>query len=141
MEHKNYYKGKSGERRFAEWLTQNGIRAWRDSASGGGNREKSDVGNNINANFEVKTVKTLGLLKAWKQTESAAEKTHNTPYLVVHFDGMRDGEWLMVMDNYSWLELYRQSRQPKNIYEPSKQLKYKLELGRKVLGEILKDLQ
>ena len=133
-------KGNAGERRFAEWLTHNGIRAWRDAGSGGGNREKSDVGNNINANFEVKTVKKINLLKAWNQTESAAEKTHNTPYVVVHFDGMRDGEWLMVMDNYSWLELYKQARQPKNIYEPSRQFKWKLETLKKIMNDILKDL-
>ena len=50
-------KGNKGENKFANWLVKNGIKAWKDSASGGGNNEKADIGNNLNLHFEVKTVK------------------------------------------------------------------------------------
>lgn len=98
-------KGNLWENRWAKWLIDNSIKAWKDGGSGGGNREKSDVGNNINANFELKAVKKLNLLKAWKQSQSASDKTHNTPYVIVHFDGMADDEFLVVMNNYDWLDL------------------------------------
>jgi len=108
-------KGNAGENKFTNWLRDNGIKAWKDSQSGGGNREKSDVGNNVDANFEVKTVKAINLKKAWKQTEIAAEMTHNTPYLVIHFDGMPEDNWLMVMNNNDWLEMFKKSQGEKII--------------------------
>ncbi len=33
-------KGNAWENRLAQWLTENGVKAFKDSASGGGNREK-----------------------------------------------------------------------------------------------------
>ena len=38
-------KGNKGENNWANWLIDNGIKAWRDTQSGGGTREKADVGN------------------------------------------------------------------------------------------------
>ena len=43
-------KGNLWENRLANWLKDNGIRAWKDGASGGGNREKGDIGNNLDMN-------------------------------------------------------------------------------------------
>ena len=134
-------KGNTGERKFAIWLSDNGIKASRDPGSGGGNREKSDIVNNINANFEVKTVKKLNLKDAWKQTESAADKTHNTPYLVIHFDGMRDNEWLIVMNNHEWMDMYKKAKQPKQINEPTKYLALKLANAKRAIQELIKELE
>ena len=135
-------KGNKGENNFANWLKDNGIKAWKDGMSGGGNREKADVGNNINANFEVKTVKAINLHKAWQQTTKCAEMTHNTPYLVIHFDGMPENSWLMVIDNWDWLEIFKKSQGDKIVeYTPeedSREKKYKIQRAIQALKELLK---
>jgi len=102
-------KGNRGENNFANWLYDNGIKAFKDGQSGGGNREKSDVGNDIDFHFEVKTVKNLSLQKAWRQAVRDSGKSHNTPAVVIHYDGMPKDEWLIVMDNHSWLELVKKN--------------------------------
>jgi len=131
-------KGNRGENEFASWLSENGIKAWKDSASGGGNREKADVGNDINAHFEVKTVKSLNLNKVWKKALLECSKTRNTPYIVIHFDGMPKNEWLMVMDNYSWLEMFRKSigKTLIDVKEDNQKLKWKLRNLKQLCGEI-----
>lgn len=134
-------KGNNGERKFALWLSMNGIKSSRDPGSGGGNREKSDIVNNINANFEVKTVKKLNLKEAWKQTEIAASKTHNTPYLIIHFDGMRDNEWLVVMNNHEWMDMYKTSKEPKTISESTKYLGLKLANAKRAITELIHELE
>ena len=58
-------KGNAGENAFANFLVRNGIKVWKDSASGGGTNEKGDVGNNLNIHFEIKTVKKINLLEVW----------------------------------------------------------------------------
>lgn|SRR3990167_7139579 len=108
-------KGNAGENKFANWLKDNDIKAWKDGASGGGSGEKSDVGNNINAHFEVKTCKRLNLQIAWRQAAREALKTQNTPYVVVHFDGMPENEWLVVMNNWDWLSMFQKSQSEKII--------------------------
>ena len=118
-------KGNRGENNWANWLIDNGIKAWRDNQSGGGDREKSDVGNSINCHFEIKTVKKLNVKQAWKQAEENSLKTKTTPHLVIHFDGMPEDKWLIVMDNYDWLELIRGEKKVATDYhDPSK--KYRL---------------
>lgn len=111
-------KGNKGENDFANWLTKNGIKAYRNSSSGG-NTQKSDVHNSINANFEVKTVKNLNLKKAWQQTKRDSEQSHTNPYLAIHFDGMPEESWLIVMDNYDWLEILKTSLEPAQITSPT----------------------
>ena len=98
-------KGNIGENNFANWLRDQGIKAWRDNASGGGSREKSDIGNEIGYSFEVKTVAKINLLQAWKQTLRASDKTHTTPAVIIHFNGMALDKWLVVLDNHDWLQL------------------------------------
>jgi len=102
-------KGNKGENDFANWLFDNGIKAYKDGASGGGNREKGDIVNGINAHFEIKTVKAINIKKAWQKTIFECQKTHNTPYICIHFDGMQKDKWLMVMDNNDWLDLHQRS--------------------------------
>lgn len=97
-------KGNRGENNWANWLQEQGITAHRNSSSGA-NYQKSDVHNAIGANFEVKTVKRINLQEAWKQSSKDAFNSHSTPYLIIHFDGMGEDEWLVVMDNWNWVDL------------------------------------
>lgn len=102
-------KGNAGENDWANWLQKESIcNAYRNSSSGA-NTRKSDVHNDININFEVKTVKKLNLLKAYKQSESDCKMTHSTPYVVIHFDGMPKDQWLVVMNNWDWKDLIMKS--------------------------------
>ena len=97
-------KGNHGENLFANWLQNQGIKAFRNSRSGAG-INKSDVHNALNANFEVKTCKKAKLAEWWKQTSRDSNLTHSTPYLAIHLDGMPENKWLMVLDNDDWAEL------------------------------------
>lgn len=106
-------KGNRGENLFANWLTEQGIKSYRNSSSGA-NIQKSDVHNSINANFEVKTVKRINLMQAWKQTQRDAEMSRSTPYLVIHLDGMPEETWLMVMNNWDWIEFVKAYRNSEN---------------------------
>lgn len=54
-------KGNAGENAFAKFLVDNGIKAWKDSASGGGDREKADVGCNIGMHFEKRQINSFEL--------------------------------------------------------------------------------
>lgn len=138
-------KGNNGELKFSEWLNSNGIKSSRDSASGGGNREKSDIQNGINAHFEVKTVKAINILKVWKKALIECEKTHNTPYICIHFDGMKDNKWLMVMDSDDWLDLILKEKedkiQPQFTQEDDRQKKWKIQSAITALKNLLKEYE
>lgn len=112
-------KGNKGENKFANWLIANGIKAWKDGASGGGNNEKADVGNNLNIHFEVKTVKKIGLMETWQKALHECGKTHNDPVLAIHFDGMPENKWLIVLDNDHFLDLLTKEG-VKNDYQDPK---------------------
>lgn len=105
------------ENKFANWLRDNGIKAWKDGASGGGDREKADVGNNLNLHFEVKAVKRINLFEVWKKACHECEKSHNDPVLAIHFDGMKDDNFLMVIDNHHFLDILQKSQGDKLIVE------------------------
>lgn len=113
-------KGNRGENVFANWLVDNGIKAWKDSASGGGNNEKGDIGNNLNIHFEVKTVKKIGLMEVWKKATLECQKTHNAPVLAIHFDGMPEKEWLMVIHSEHFLELLNGGSPIETVYDDPK---------------------
>lgn len=113
-------KGNIWENKFANWLVQNGIKAWKDGASGGGLNEKADVGNNLNLHFEVKAVKKLNLQEVWRKACYECEKTHNAPVLAVHFDGMPDNQWLMVIHSEHFLELITKTDGVKTDYQDPK---------------------
>lgn len=100
-------KGNAGENAFANFLIGNGIKAWKDGASGGGNNEKADVGNNLNIHFEVKTVKKINLKEVWYKAVHECGKTHNDPVLAIRFDGMPADEWLMVLHSEHFIDLLK----------------------------------
>lgn len=97
-------KGNQWENKLKNWLLDNGVKAWRDNQSGGGDREKGDVGNNLDMTMESKASKNIKLMDWWGQVSSSAEKHRNTPVLFIHQDGMPDQEWLVVMHSDDWIE-------------------------------------
>jgi len=106
-------KGNAGENRFANWLYQNGIKAWRNGSSGAG-MYKGDINNSIDYTFEVKTVKRIGLLEAWKQVNRDSSIARNTPALAIHFDNMPNDTWLMVLHSEDWVALLKENRELKS---------------------------
>lgn len=96
-------KGNAGENKFANWLQSQGIKAYKNGSSGG-NAWKSDIHNGLGLNIEVKTCKRLNLQEAWRQTDRDAGLARSTPLLAVHFDGMRENEWLIVQHSSDWIE-------------------------------------
>lgn len=133
-------KGNRGENLWANWLTSNGITAYRNSGSGSG-IAKSDVHNALGANFEVKTVKHLNLKKAWQQSQSDANKAHSTPYLVVHLDGMKENDWFIVMNNYDWLDLMKKSIEQPTPQNPNRELRYKGVRAVQAINDFLKEFK
>ena len=105
-------KGNHGENLWANWLRDNNICKANRNSSSGSNIVKSDVVNNLGMNFEVKTVKKLNLMEAWKQSERDAEMSHTIPTLVIHFDGMPKDSWLVVMNNWDWADLVMGKNEP-----------------------------
>jgi len=99
-------KGNRGEHDFARWLEANGIKAFRNSMSGG-SIWKGDIANNLDLTIEVKTVKKINIMKCWKQVSRDASTAHNSPLLAIHIDGMPNDSWLIVIDNNDWLELIK----------------------------------
>lgn len=99
-------KGNKGEHEFAHFLMDNGIKAFRNSMSGG-SVWKGDIANNIDLTIEVKTVKKLNLQDAWYQVNRDASTAHNSPLLAIHYDGMRKNNWLIVLDSEDWVELIK----------------------------------
>lgn len=96
-------KGNKGENEFANWLFSHGFKAWRNGSSGAG-MYKGDINNSMDCTFEIKTVKSLNLKKAWRQTEKDASIAKNSPILAVHFDGMGQNKWLIVQHSEDWIE-------------------------------------
>ena len=109
-------KGNHGENLFAQFLVANGIKAWKDGASGGGHNEKADVGNNLNIHFEVKTCKAINLKTVWYKAIHECTKTHNDPVLAVHFDGMPPNEWLMVLHSDHFIDLLTGKKENESVY-------------------------
>jgi len=136
-------KGNAGEHKFANFLQSHGIKAYKNSSSGG-NIWKSDIHNNINANFEVKTCKKINLKECWKQTDRDSSLSKTTPYLAIHFDGMPDGEWLMVMHSEDWVDMLKKSLEEKEVIEipqeDSRDKKWAIENLRLAVQKALKHL-
>ena len=133
-------KGNLWENKLANWLRDNGIKAWKDGASGGGSREKGDVGNNIDMTIESKACKNIKLMEWWKQVDKSADIHHNTPVLFIHQDGMPDNEWLVVMHSEDWMDRLIKEEKGFELEETSNQreLKYKTEKAISALKELLK---
>lgn len=110
-------KGNFWENRFADFLNDNGFKAWRDNASGGGSREKTDVGNGLDYSFQVKGVKKLNLKEAWRQAEKDALQVHDTPAVVIHFDGFAQNQFLITIDGWTFMELLKAKCPAPQIHE------------------------
>ena len=136
-------KGNYWERKFAGWLKDNGINAWRDSGSGGGTREKSDIINNININFEVKSGKQVPkkIYDFYDQSIEASTKTHTTPLVVLHRDNRPQDEFLIVMNSYDWLDLWKKAQEPKVLTTESREQKWLIQNTIKMLKKLLKTLE
>ena len=132
-------KGTNGELEFASWLRDNGIKAYRDSASGGGNASKSDVNTSLDTTIEVKTVKKLNLQSVWQKLAINAEKHQNSPLLAIHFDGFPKDKWLMILDNHDWLALIKKPEEEKVTTE-NRNLKWQLADLKQRITSILKEL-
>ena len=96
-------KGNAGEHSVAHFLERNGIRAFRNSMSGG-SIWKGDIANNLGLCLEVKTVKKLNLQEAWRQVQADSSKSHGIPTLFVRFDNMPKDSWLVVQESSDWIE-------------------------------------
>ena len=96
-------KGNKGEHELAHWLVENGVKAFRNSMSGG-SVWKGDIANNLDLTIECKTVKKINLQEAWYQVSRDASIAHNTPILAIHFDGMGKQQWLITMHSEDFLE-------------------------------------
>jgi len=129
-------KGNLWENKFANWLRDNGIKAWKDGASGGGSREKADVGNNLNLHFEVKAVKKINILRVWEKACHECTKTHNQPVIAVHFDGMPDNEWLMVIHSEHFLDLLVKEGVENDYVDPK--LKWKVNNLKQAAHDVIK---
>ena len=99
-------KGNAGEHEFAHWMKENGLRAFRNSMSGG-SVWKGDIANDLDLTIEIKTVKKINLLEAWRQVNRDASIAHNSPVLAIRFDNMPKREWLVVMHINDWLDLIK----------------------------------
>lgn len=137
-------KGNAWENRLAAWLASHGFRAWKDGASGGGNREKGDVGNGLDMTIESKAAKTVLLMQWWRQVCSAASKHRNSPVLFIHQDGMGEGQWLVVMHSEDWAEMLKKSRREVERVEvpqpESRDVRYRTERLKQATADLLKVL-
>lgn len=97
-------KGNAGEHSFAHWLMSKGIKAFRNSMSGG-SIWKGDIANDLDLTIEVKTVKKINLQEAWRQVERDASIAHNSPVLCIRFDKMPKDQWLIVLHSEDWADL------------------------------------
>lgn len=105
-------KGNAGEHAFAHFLEENGIKAFRNSMSGG-SIWKGDIANNLDLTIEVKTVKRINLMEAWKQVTKDASTAHNSPLLCIRFDHMPQKEWLMVLHSEDYVDLLKRANSVK----------------------------
>lgn len=145
-------KGNIWENKLSNWLRDNGVKAWKDGASGGGSREKGDVGNNIDFTLESKAGKVIKLMEWWRQVEHAASLHRNSPALFIHQDGMRDKEWLVVIHSEDWLDLIksggRMPLEPQNTPEiaslttnEARTIKYEIQRNLTQLKALIKVLE
>ncbi len=102
-------KGNAGEHKFAHFLVGHGFGGRRNSMSGGGIWKGDVSGGAMGMCFEVKTVKKINLMECWRQVERDSGMSKEVPVLAVHFDGMPDGKWLVVMESSDWIEYIKQA--------------------------------
>lgn len=140
-------KGNRGENEFALWLQSHGFKAYKNGSSGG-NINKSDIHNNLDANLEVKTVKRINLQEAWAQSNRDASLARSTPYVCIHFDGMPKNEWLVVMHSEDWVNMLKKSRGMADkdetpdllVQQDSREKRYALENLKSAITKAIKHL-
>ena len=124
-------------------MQSKGFAAYKNSSSGG-NEWKSDIHNALGLNIEVKTTKRLNLMKAWRQTTRDASMAKTEPILAIHFDQMRENEWLIVLHSEDWVELLASANVERVATLPpaedSRQKRYVLENAKNALAKALKYL-
>lgn len=103
-------KGNLWENKLSNWFRDHGLKTFKDGASGGGSREKGDIGNNLDLTIESKSAKNISLMDWWRQVEKSASIHHNSPVLFIHQDGMADNSWLVVMHSEDWMDMFKNSR-------------------------------
>ena len=133
-------KGNAGENAWAHWLTSQGIKASRNPMSGG-SIWKGDVGNALGCCMEVKTVKRINLQEAWRQVNRDAGMSHTIPLLVLHFDNMPKDHWLMVMDNFDWLEMVTSEEKVETVKEQPRELMWSVDKAARACKELLAKLK
>ena len=101
-------KGNAGEHAFSHFLMSHGIKAFRNSMSGG-SVWKGDIANNLDLTIEVKTVKRINLMEAWRQVNRDASIAHNSPVLAIHFDHQPKNEWLVVLHSNDFVEYLKKA--------------------------------
>ena len=134
-------KGNRYENLWANWLRDNGVKAYKDGASGGGTREKSDVGNDIDYSFQVTAGKKIPIQKKWRQAIRDAEMVHDTPCLVIHFDGMAEDQFLVVLNNYDWLKAIKGDKIEIGDTQNDRERRHTLENLKYAIGRALKVLE
>lgn len=136
-------KGNHGEHLFAQFLQKHGFKAYKNSSSGG-NVNKSDIHNDLGLNIEVKTCKKINLQECWKQTDRDSSLARSMPLLAIHFDRMRDSEWLVVMHSEDWVEMIKKSREEKEVVEipepENREKRWALENLKVALNKVIKHL-
>lgn len=132
-------KGNEGQAKFANFLQSHGFRAMSDGSRSGGGIFKGDVHNDQDICYEVKTVKAINLKKAWHQTNSDATKCRAMPVLAIHFDGMPEGSWLMVMESSDWIE-YMKGTETKDQNYTDPKFKWALTALKDAITRVIKFL-
>ena len=132
-------KGNKNENDFANWLQENGIKAYRNSASGA-TTAKGDINNSLDMTMECKHVKRINLQEAWRQVSRDAGMASNTPVLAIRFDGMPEKKWLMVMDNTDWLESLKSKKVEVGETTDDKSLRWAVEGLKIAINKVLKYL-
>lgn len=106
-------KGNHGEHEFAHFFVENGLKAFRNSMSGG-SIWKGDIANDLDMTIEVKTVKKINLMEAWRQVSRDSSIAHNMPVLAIRFDNMPKKEWLMVIHSNDFVEYIKNGQSIQN---------------------------
>jgi Holliday junction resolvase len=141
-------KGKYLESHVADLIRLKGLdnRAYRDGASGAGNREKGDVATSItilgrNICIECKNQKTSKFPKWWKQCETAALKTSSEPVLITKYDRepLEAAKVTIYLDTF--LDLVKRAKEPTKVDAPSRELRWHLERLKQDAGKVIKLLE
>ena len=100
-------KGNAWQAKFAKWMQGHGFRAMSDGSRSGGGIWKGDIHNDLDLTIEVKAVKAISLQEVWRQVSADAMRAANTPVVAIHYDGMPENKYLIVLDCDDWAELMK----------------------------------